>query len=75
MKGAEFADCVSHASCKNKLDVNTNRNIREMEGGGVNICLYRQINVFVHEHAFIYNIYICTNIALSGKIQNRVEAY
>lgn len=29
----EFADCVSHASCKNKLDVNTNRNIREMDGG------------------------------------------
>lgn len=43
--------------------------------GGSNTCLYRQINVFVHEHAFIYNIYIGTNIALSGKIQNTVEAY
>lgn len=38
------------------------------EGGGESPCLYRQINMYVHEHAFVYKIYIYTNIALSENI-------
>lgn len=75
MQVAEFADCVSHATCKNnKLDVNTNRKLRVMNGEE-STCFYRQVNVYVHEHAFIYKIYMYTNISLSGKIQNTVEVY
>lgn len=52
---AEFADCVSHASCKNnRLGVNTNRNIRGMKGEGkVHVCTDRLI-------CMCMNMLLCT---------------